>query len=197
MKLNRRSVFVAAAVAAISLTSASVSETASDNPIKGWLFSQSIPQEYDSGTTHFNGVAGKCAFIKARAAAPSGNATLRQEISADNYRSQRLRLSAQIKTDGAALTRLWMRVDGLQGKTLASYFMGDRPISGTTEWRRYDVVLDVPSDAVEVAFGYNLKGGGTAWARDFKLEPVGKDVPVSAPPNGPLPNAPVNTDFKQ
>lgn len=197
MKLKRRFVFSAMAAAALFLIPALSAGATSDNPIKGWLFSESVPQQYESGTTHVDGIAGKCAFIKAKTRSPSGNATLRQEIAADNYRGQRLRLSAQFKTDDAGRAVMWMRVDGPKNKVLAWYGMEDRPISGTTDWKRYDVVLDVPSDAVDFAFGYNLHGGGIVWARDFKLETVGKDVPVSAPAKKPAPKTPVNMDFDQ
>ena len=88
-----------------------------------------------------------------------------------------------------------MRVDGPNGKMLGFYNMGDKPITGTTDWTRYDVVLDVPPESVAVAFGYFLNGRGTAWAREFKLEQVGKDVPVSEFSAKPPPKAPANMDF--
>ncbi|MDE1987176.1 MAG: transcriptional regulator [Alphaproteobacteria bacterium] len=189
--------FSAAAAAAISLTHALATDAAGEMPIKGWVIAGSDPQEYEIGTTHVAGVSGTCVFIKARTTSPSGFATLTQEIAADNYRGQRLRLSAQIKTDDAAAAQLWMRVDGPKRKILRFYNMGDRPVVGTTGWKRYDVVLDVPSDAVHVLFGYFLNGGGTVWSRDFKLEPVGKDVPVSVFPSKPLPKTPANMNFDQ
>ncbi|MBU6299669.1 MAG: hypothetical protein KGJ79_02325 [Alphaproteobacteria bacterium] len=119
------------------------------------------------------------------------------EIAADSYRGRRVRLSAQIETDNAGRAVLWMRVDGPNMKVLSADWMEDRPINGTTDWKRYDEVLDVPPDAIGIAFGYNLRGKGTVWATDFRLEPVGKDVPISASPTKPLPNAPVNMDFEQ
>ena len=195
MKLTKKSAFAAAAIAAISLSAALAADVTSDKQVNGWLFSESVPQNYDSGTIHVDGVAGKCAFIKALTSTPSGNATLRQEIAADNYRGQRLRLSAQIKTDNAGRALLWMRVDGPKMKMLYFYGMEDRPISGTTQWKRYDVVLDVPRDAVDIAFGYNLNGSGTAWARDFKLDPVGTDVAVSNSIRSTLSDKPVNPNF--
>lgn len=195
MTLNRISAFAAAAT--ISLTAAFAEDATSDKPINGWLFSESVPQEYVSGTTQVDGVTGKSAFIKAISASPTGNATLRQEIAADNYRGQRLRLSAEIKTDDAGRVLLWVRVDGPQMKMLHFTDTEDRPVSGTTQWKRYDVVLDVPSDAVDIAFGYNLKGDGTAWARAFKLEPVGTDVPAPDSTGSALSDKPVNADFSQ
>jgi len=59
----------------------------------------------------------------------------------------------------------------------------------------HDVVLDISSEASDIAFGYFLNGHGTVWAREFKLEPVGNDVAVSTFAQDSRPNPPVNLDF--
>lgn len=191
MTLNRMAAI--AALAAISLTPALAA--ASDLPAKGWSVTGTSPQDYEFGTAHVDGT--NCAFIKAKASAPSGFGSLGQLIAADNYRNQRLRLSAQIKTDNAARAQLWMRVDGQNGKMLGFYNMGDKPVVGTTDWKQYDVVLDVPADAVDIAFGYFLSGTGTVWAKGFKLDGVNSEVPVSAFPANPVPKAPTNMSFDE
>ena len=58
----------------------------------------------------------------------------------------------------------------------------------------YDVVLDVPMDAVDIAFGFLLNGKGEVLADDLKLEEVAKDIPLTSHENH-LPDAPVNLDF--
>lgn len=181
MRMNR--MIAIAALGAISLMPALAAEPQSDLPIKGWSVTGSSPQQYIFGTEHIDGIAGKAAFIKARTPSPSGFGSLGQFISADSYRGQRLRLSAQMKTSNAARAQLWMRIDGPDTRMLGFYNMGDKPVVGTTDWKRYDVVLDVPPEAVNIAFGYFLSGGGIVWARDFKFESVGKDVAVSTFPN--------------
>lgn len=191
--LSRRTVFVSAAAA---IFWSPVLAADGELSIEGWQTGGSGSQDYDFGTTELDGTPGKCAYIRATTVAPKGYGNLSQKVSAGDYRGRRLRLSAQIKTEDAANAVLWMRVEGPDGKVLDWYGMADRPISGTTDWKRYDVVLDVQPEAVAVAFGYRLMGG-TAWARDFKLDPVGKDVPLSAGPILPLPKAPVNLDFGQ
>lgn len=42
---------------------------------------------------------------------------------------------------------LWFRVDGTTGKSLSFDNMQDRAVKGTTEWARYEIVLDVPEGA--------------------------------------------------
>lgn len=195
MTLSRATAFATLLAAAITATPGLAAEPAWDKPAKGWSIGGDDPQEFDFGTTHVDGIPGKCAVIKAKIASPSGFGSLGQLIAADNYHGQRLRLSALIKTENANRAQLWMRVDGPEAKMLGFYNMGDKPVTGTTDWRRYDVVLDVPPEAVDIAFGYFLYGGGTVWARNFKLETVENDVPVSTFSSKSLPDAPANMGF--
>jgi hypothetical protein len=77
-----------------------------------------------------------------------------------------------------------MRVDGKGNppKSLAFDNMTDRPIKGTTDWKEYQVVLDVAGDAEGLCFGVLNTGAGTLWMSDIRFEPVGKDVPVTPAP---------------
>jgi hypothetical protein len=92
---------------------------------------------------------------------------------------------------------MWMRVDGPDRKVLSFDNMGDRPVTGSTGWTRYEIVLDVPPDSVDIAFGFLLTQGGTVWGDNFKLEKVDSTVPVTAPsPPAVKPKGPVNADFE-
>jgi hypothetical protein len=53
-------------------------------------------------------------------------------------------------------------------------------LRGTNDWSRYDFVLDVPDDGVEIYIGFSLKGSGVVWADDFVFEIVDSSVPVTA-----------------
>ncbi|MEJ7739638.1 MAG: hypothetical protein WKF97_19610 [Chitinophagaceae bacterium] len=84
----------------------------------------------------------------------------------------------------------WMRVDRadttLIGDSVAINVlsfdnMDDRSIKGTTEWKRYEVVLDVPSNAAGLAFGAILIGTGQIWFDNLNFETVDKSVPVTKP----------------
>jgi hypothetical protein len=167
-------------------------------PLKGWWVAGTAPQDYELGLTTTGCQSGKCAFIKANIANPHGFATLMQQLAPDNYLGKRLRVSASLRTEEAAKAQLWLRIDGPNGQPLGFYNMDDRPVTGTTGWKRYEVVLDVPAQAVGVAFGYFLFGKGEVWADGFKLEAVGKEVPVSvAAASKPLPKNPANMNFDQ
>lgn len=166
--------------------------------LKGWWVAGTAPQDYDLGLTTSGCQSGKCAYIKSIVPAPRGFATLMQQLAPDNYVGKRLRVSAALRTEDAAKAQLWLRIDGPNGQSLGFYNMDDRPVTGTTGWKHYEVVLDVPVQAVGVAFGYFLFGKGEVWADDFKLETVGKEVPVSMASSAkPLPKNPANMNFNQ
>jgi RNA polymerase sigma factor (sigma-70 family) len=163
---------------------------------KGWCMAGSAPQDYVSGVEESD--EGKpCAYLKA-GASPSGFGTLMQTFRAERYRGERVRLSAAVRTKNVPWSALWMRVDGqTKGSPLAFDNMHDRPIKGTTRWKRYEIVLDVPEKGVAVAFGVLQSGEGQTWVREFRLEAVGRDVPVTGGPSDVFPDEPVNLGFEE
>ena len=70
-----------------------------------------------------------------------------------------------------------MQVEGTT--TGARDDMEDRPVTGTTEWTLHDIVMDVPHDTINIAFGVALRGNGQAWFDDLRFEVVGDDVPTT------------------
>jgi hypothetical protein len=73
--------------------------------------------------------------------------------------------------------------------------MGNRPIKGTTDWKRYEVVLDVADQATAVAFGILLTGKGSVEVDTFRIEVVDASVPTTTPPKSMLPVSPRNLGF--
>jgi hypothetical protein len=125
-----------------------------------------------------------------------GFASVTQGVQPDNYRGKRIRLSGYIKTVDAGSASLWMRVDGKeQEKSLAfdNMMQGGRAVTGTQEWRKCEVVLDVSQEAQGIYFGTLLSGKGQSWTDDLRFEIVGNDVPVT---NMTTPKEPVNLDFE-
>ena len=91
------------------------------------------------------------------------------------YLGKRVRLSGYVKSDKVTnWAGLWFRVDGPNNgpnpSSLAFDNMQERPIKGTTDWTRYEIVLDVPEAAQRLAFGILLAGGGQVWMDDLKFE---------------------------
>jgi len=101
--------------------------------------------------------------------------TLLQAVAADDYRGKRIRLTGWVRTADATQAALFMRVD-VDRRTVAFDNMGQRPIKGTTDWKMYSVVLDVPTAATKIVFGTILAGKGQVWADDFKIEIVDNSI---------------------
>jgi hypothetical protein len=131
-----------------------------------------------------------------------------QSLRADAYRGQRVRLSGYLRTrDVEGSARMWLRVDGPDTSPIAMDNMANRPVRGNTEWSLYEIVLDVPAVAVQVAYGAILGGKGRLWIDDLRLEVVGNDVPTTdmhmpAVPtktvvSPDLPSQPVNAGFEE
>ena len=142
----------------------------------GWYKSGSHPQNYEMAidtTVKRGGTAG--AHIKFIADKPEGFGTLMQSFRADDYRGKRLRMSAWVKTEGVESAHLFVRLDG-ERMMLGFDNMDNRTITGTTDWRKYDITLDVPAETINVAFGVFVTGRGVAWVDDFHFETVGGDV---------------------
>jgi hypothetical protein len=160
--------------------------------VSSWIIRGSAVTEYriglDRSVSHGGSSSG---HVTARTNTPDGYGTLMQSIRADNFRGKRVRFSAFVKsrsiTGGAGL---WMRVDG-NGGIMAFDNMMNRSLSGTTDWTRVSVVLDVPTDADGLSLGLLLNGGGEAWVDDASLDVVGPDVPTTnmMPPSTNAANA--------
>jgi len=148
----------------------------------------------------------RSAFIKSKAPAPGAFGQVMQKLRADDYRGTRLRVSGYVKTENADQgALLWTRVDCRTKVVLQN--MRDRPITGSRNWKIYDIVLNVPEDAVNIYFGFMLTGAGQAWFDDFRFEIVGPDFPTTGspvegqPPPGKIEPAsqakPLNLDFEE
>lgn len=147
----------------------------------GWYRAGTAPQDYDMGIDREVSHSGRSSgFIASKAEEPRPFGTLMQAFKADSHIGKRLRLSGYIKAEVAeGWAGLWMRVDGPTGTSLAFDNMQDRPVRGTQDWQRHEIVLDVPEGGTNIAFGVLLAGRGRIWIDDFDFEVVGDDVPVT------------------
>lgn len=151
----------------------------------GWFLAGDTPQEYRVGTdttTPHGGTAS--GYLRATGDPGGGFGTLMQSAKADPYRGTRVRMSGWAKADGVAeWAGLWMRVDGPDTRktqrSLGVDNMEHRPIKGTSDWTRYEIVLDVPPESVAIAFGILLQGVGAVRLDDVQFATVGGDIPTT------------------
>jgi hypothetical protein len=161
----------------------------------GWIKGGAAPARYDMGVP----ASGSPALIRSRSTRVKTKdfGTLMQSIAADRYRGKRLRLRAELKTEGVTQAgTIWMRVDS-ETRRAASFDnmenrTGDGVLKDTTDWTVREIVLDVPGDAESIHFGFYLRGAGRAWARKFELTEVGSDVAVTQHYR----DRPINLDFR-
>jgi hypothetical protein len=118
-----------------------------------------------------------------------------QSFDPADYKGKRLRMSGWVKAESVKRwAGLWMRVDGQTGGSLAFDNMQSRPIVGTRDWTRYEVVLDVAPTAKSIAFGILMDGEGTVWLNDVQFQVVDRSVPVTSPSPAQR-RKPANLDF--
>ena len=167
---------------------------------KGWLKGGSHASLYDMGVDKGSGFKGKNAgTIRSIEKSINGFGTLMQSFPAGKYCGKRIRMTGVLRTaevnSGAAL---WLRVDdGTSGKTLAFDNMTDRQIKGTTAWKKYTIVLDVPPTSTLIAFGALLNGTGQLWFDEIKFEIVSKKVPTTDKKRIATGEGPENLGFEE
>jgi hypothetical protein len=170
----------------------------------GWVFNGKS-QEYDcsiDASAPYNGQPST--YIRSRVEArPTSSASVWRDFDATPYAGKRIRLSAALKADGVKeLGSVWMRVDDAKHPKSgypASVALDNGVIKGTTGWRNYSIVLDVPPGATGIYIGFLLAGTGAVWMNGDRVEVVGPEVPVTARSLGPRPKlnlTPENLDFR-
>jgi RNA polymerase sigma factor (sigma-70 family) len=96
------------------------------------------------------------------------------------YRGKRIRLSGYLKSENVeSFAGLILVVWGPDQRVLANDDMGGRPVLGTTDWKKYDIVADVPMDAERIDLGVVLRGKGTLWSDGLELSVVNNTVPFT------------------
>jgi len=179
-------IFMAAPLAALAVTASGADSL---QVPKGWsaFSSWAFPQ----GSTYEAGLAadlppGQARALTIRPLGPrTGNdiGTIGQMVT--GYAGKRVRFSAQVKATG---------IDGWAGLVIGAGYIplylrpqmgadGGPPAlaaAGCPQWCAVSVVTDIPADSEGVSHvALALIGNGQVWAREFKVEVVGTDVPVS------------------
>src|SRR5690606_4605004 len=113
-----------------------------------------------------------------------------------NYTGSKIKLEGYMKIqhveDGFA--GLLLRIDG-QGKSLAFNNMQDQQITGTNDWKRYEIILDYPQGAEAIYVAGILAGKGEAWFDDFVVTIDGEDIQTLTEIQAELPKAKSDTAF--
>jgi len=179
-------------------TPMATTRAAKHDPFPGWIVAGSIPDKYDvlkdRDVSHVGATSAK---LEAVGDPGKGFVTLMQMVEANEYLGKRVRFSAFVRTSGAdGWAGLWLRIDRRGGTKGPFDNMQNRPIAGTTKWKQYDVVLDVPSDAVTVNFGILFSGRGQAWFDGASLKTVAKTQATTGVGGGAANATPTNLSLE-
>lgn len=174
----------------------------------GWFKAGSVPRSYEMGIDKGAGQNNtNAATIKSIDKQIDGFGTLMQNCSPGKYLGKRVRMSGYMKTkDVSGWAGFWFRVDQKgSDEPLAFDNMHDgtedRSIKGTTDWKKYEIILDVPENASNLAYGALEVGTGQIWFDDLTFEIVGNSLPATGREmenqNQVIVGGPINLDFEE
>jgi hypothetical protein len=138
--------------------------------LDGWMTDGSFQAEVTGSHWHDYAAAAASGIATLSAAVPRpyGNAVLGQSFAAGDYRGATVSLRADVRTEAVTgKARLWLR-------TVSQDPGRDTPgrghaITGSQDWHRHDLTLQVPGDAEVIQFGITLTGPGQAGLRNVEL----------------------------
>lgn len=168
----------------------------------GWFKAGSKPESYEMGVDKGAHNGKNAATIRSIDKKINGFGTLMQNSAPNEYWGKRVRMTAFVKTkDVTEWAGIWFRIDQKGSHTPLGFDnmlngKKDRSIRGTNDWKKYDIVLDVPDNAINLAYGALLVGTGQIWFDDVKFEVVGTDVATTGIVEQEQ-NKPTNLDFEK
>ena len=206
---NLKSVLVVGTFALFLMSSCK--QTNPDGLPESWIVAGDQPKSYIMGTDSKVSNSGeKSATIKSLDSKIDGFGTLMQQSSSDKFLGKRIRMTGYLKSENVTeWAGLWLRVD--VDTVLVSFDnmhdLKDRSITGTTDWKKYEIVLDVPTNATTISYGALLTGTGQIWFDNLTFEVVDNTIETTGISekcdiqNGRkiqgLVNEPVNLDFEK
>lgn len=122
---------------------------------------------------------------------------------ADDYHGKRLRMVAYACSEDVEQGFFNLHVNGPlhdgEGVGRSMYMTSNQhePMEGTSDWKRYELVIDVPADAMSIQCGFNLMGSGKVWLDGFQFEEVDANVPLTGTRTIPPPQVPINLTFER
>ena len=169
----------------------------------GWLKAGSKPKSYEMGLDQVEGKQGKqAATIKSIDKNIDGFGTLMQQSKPEKFLGKRIKMTGYLKSENVSdWAGLWLRVDQAGSQQSLSFDnMQDRAIKGTKDWTKYEIILDVPTNASMLAFGALLSGSGQIWFDNITFEIVDNSVKPTGSINGgqsTIQTEPSNLDFEK
>jgi len=174
----------------------------SDEKINGWFKTGSLPDSYKTGLDNKifkNGL--NSAFVESIDNNVEGFGTMMQTCNAKNYLGTRIKMTGYIKSEKVSdWAGMWLRVDSrIEHTSLSFDNMQDRPVTGTTDWTKCEIILNVPEESGTLNFGFLISGTGKIWFDNISIEIQDNATPeISTDLNSlTVPEKPTNLDFEE
>jgi hypothetical protein len=177
MKLNKIILFTGVVLLAMQFNSFGQYKM-----VDGWMRAGSKPKSYDIGKddsiTYYQN---STYYLKSIEYVADGFGTILKNLKPADYLGKRIRMTGFIKSENLkGYAGMWMRVDGEKPGTMLSFDnMFDRKITGSNDWMKFEIVLDVPDSSINIGYGVLIWGEGEIWFPDLTFEIVGNDVPTT------------------
>lgn len=173
-------------VAAVTKLTAQEKKKGSYKNILDWTYWQHEPAKYEMNFEKNPELSDQNIFtIKSVQSKIKGFGSLNKYVKSDLYQNKTVKMTGYLRSENVnSWAGFWMRVDFYSVRVLAFDNMQQRPIKGSTNWTKYEVVLFVPKDATSISYGALLDGTGQIWFKDVKLEVVEDTIPETGTNKG-------------
>lgn len=116
------------------------------------------------------GGSGMCVLFQNLRAEQDEFGSLMQRCPAPHLAGKLIRFEGEVRTRNVKQwAGLWLRADGDKEFNLFFDNMSDRPIRGSTPWKKYVIEAILPARTLWLNYGIVLVGRGTMWADNFRL----------------------------
>lgn len=173
-----------------------------DVPINGWSKTGSMPSSYKTGLDlNIFKTGHKSAFIESQEYNIDGFVTIAQACNARSFQGTRIKITSYIKSENLTdWAGMWLRIDSKSGEEVLGFDnMQDRPVVGTSDWTKYQIIMNVPIGSGSLKYGVLMSGTGKIWFDNVSLEILDNLTSNSLTDTtaSEYPERPVNLDFEE
>lgn len=155
--------------------------------LAGWGRTGWSPDAYDysaEASAAYEGETG--ARVKSKSPFEGGDkyTLLEQYLDAQQFAGKRVRVTGYIKgQDVSGVAGLFLRYYATLDQSVVDLSrLEGQKVTGTSDWRKYEAVMDIPAGSYAIGYGLSITGEGEVWIDSLVVEVVGSEVPITAPP---------------
>jgi predicted Ser/Thr protein kinase len=145
---------------------------------EGWKAHETNPHQYRVGLDDkIKHGRTPSLFLRSLKDNPDGSVGVDQLFDAAPYRGKRVRVTGFYRMEKVA-AHIIFELKALDEKRDEEVYERFTP-SGTSPWKKFWMVIDVPAAAQTVEIHLGLRGPGTVWASDLNFRQVDSSVPLT------------------